>query len=685
MSQELLYVENLKLFFQQWSKQKQVLFGVEFSLNKGETFAIVGETGSGKTLTALSIMELLPASAQVADDSFIDLEHAVLNNKEEKDVDLFALSEVELEQLRGDRITMIFQEPMTALNPVVPIGDQISEVLICHHKLSEKECKKKVLQLISEVGIANPKQAYQAYPHQLSGGMKQRVLIAMALASQPDLLIADEPTTALDVTIQAQILSLMQKLKKQYEMTMLLITHDLAIVRQVADRVLVMFMGHIVEQAVIDSFFSEPKHPYSLQLFAAIPDISKRTQPLPVSKQITEIKEYPHHACSYAPRCRFAWQRCFEEAPNYYIEDSFVACHLYDVNEKERYKQFQKLKNKVDTKTKKVTKPKSNEVILEVRDLSVYYPLKSSWFSKNKKYLKAVDKVSFKVKKGSTLAVVGESGCGKTTLAKAILRLIDITSGDVFFENVDLAKVSGRQLRKIRQSLQVIFQDPFSAMNPRMLVGDLIAEGIKNFQPYLLEHVYRKQVCELLKQVGLPEDAYDRYPHEFSGGQRQRINIARALALHPKLIVCDEPTSALDVSVQAQILNLLHDLQHEYDFSYLFISHNLSVVSYLADEILVMYLGKVVEYGTVDEILKTPKHPYTQILLQAVPSISEKKELVISERIAEPAVTIDVTVGCPFRDRCVFAMPVCETVFPNVTSFSETHQVSCYLYDKTIP
>ncbi len=681
MDQELLFVENLKLSFRQWNEQKQVLHGVNFSLRRGETFAIVGETGSGKTLTALSIMELLPLSVHIADDSFIDMDHVTINNKEEKDVDLFALSEIELEQLRGDRITMIFQEPMTALNPVMTIGEQIAEILICHHKLSEKECRNRVPQLLAEVGIANPTQRARAYPHQLSGGMKQRVLIAMALASKPDLLIADEPTTALDVTIQAQILSLIQQLKKQSDMAMLLISHDLAIVRQIADRVLVMFMGHVVEEAPIELFFSEPKHPYTLQLFAAIPDISKRHYPLPVSKQLTELTDVPHHACSYAPRCRFSWDRCFNEKPSYMSGEAFVACHLYDEKEKKRYKQFQKAKSKPEA-TEKIIMKKSNEIILDVKNISVHFPLEKSFLFQSKKVLKAVDDVSFKIKKGTTVAVVGESGCGKTTLAKAILRLTDITSGDVFFENIDLSKTSNQQLRKIRQHLQVVFQDPFSAMNPRILVGDLIAEGIKNFNPRISEQDCRTQVIELLQQVGLSEQAYDRYPHEFSGGQRQRINIARALALQPKLIICDEPTSALDVSVQAQILNLLRDLQQKYDFSYLFISHNLGVVSYLADETLVMYLGKVVEQGTVDEILNDPKHPYTKMLLQAVPSLSEKKEFITTEKPLEPGVTIDVTVGCSFRDRCPQVMPVCATVFPNVTTVSQTHSVSCYLYEK---
>ena len=528
MTNPILVVEQLSVTF---NHRQTVVDDISFAIYPGETFALVGESGSGKSLTALSVLGLLPTNARLKAD-VIKLQ----------DDDLLKRSEFELCKIRGRRIGFIFQDPMSSLNPVMTIGSQIEEVLKIHFNLPKAVAKQRVLELLSQVELPEPLQRIKAYPHQLSGGQRQRVMIAIALAGKPDLLIADEPTTSLDVTIQAQILDLLKTIQQQTGMALWLISHDLALVSSIADRVAVMQQGKIVETGVTSEFFNQPKHPYTRKLLDALPTMQS------------------------------CLNHCIEEKPP----------------------------------------------LLQVSDFYCYYPIRKGIFKRVVDVVRAVDGVSFEIQQGKTLALVGESGCGKTTLGKSLLNLIP-GSGKVVINGVELNGLTGEALRQQRANIQIVFQDPFSSMNPRMLVGDIIAEGIRALHPELNSEQRKASVKQLLQQVDLPEDSALRYPHEFSGGQRQRICIARALAVEPKLIVCDEPTSALDVSVQAQIIQLLKTLQQEKGVSYLFITHDLAVVAEIADDVAVMYQGKIIEQGSVAEVLTQPKHAYTKKLLAAVP------------------------------------------------------------------
>ena len=533
MDEPLLSVENLHVTFRQGAEEVPAVCGISFNIQQGETFALVGESGSGKSVTALSVLRLLPLGGLINQGS------AVLNG-----VDLFKLPESELCKIRGRRIGMIFQDPMSSLNPVMTIGQQIGEVLRLHFDLNSGDVKSRAVELLRQVGMPRPVQHLDEYPHQFSGGMRQRTMIAIALAGEPDLLIADEPTTALDVTIQAQILELLKRLQQETGMALWLITHDLGIVSTIADRVAVMRKGEIVEAADSGPFFAHPQHPYSQQLFDARPRL----------------------------------ESCLGRNPT-----------------------------------------ETPLPLLEVRDFKVYYPIKKGLLQRVVDHVKAVDGVSFSLPQGQTLALVGESGCGKTTLGKALLNLIASSGGQVYFDGLDVTGSSGEARRKRCGEMQIIFQDPFSSMNPRMVVGDIIEEGIRALHPELSEQQRRERSEALLEAVGMTKEARLRYPHEFSGGQRQRICIARALAVNPRLIVCDEPTSALDVSVQQQILKLLKDLREKQGLSYLFISHDLAVVAELADHVAVMRGGKIVEIGPVERVLFSPAQDYTRKLLEAIP------------------------------------------------------------------
>ena len=545
-SSPLLRVENISTVFESGGRKLTVLDGVSFEVNEGETFALVGESGSGKSITALSTIRLLPEAARVTTGS-------VYFGSQ----DLLALPEREMRDIRGSGISMIFQEPMTSLNPVVKVGKQISEVLIRHKGMSKAQARQRALDLLDAVNIKNPAHTIDTFAHELSGGMKQRVMIAIALACEPKLLIADEPTTALDVTIQARVLDLINELQQKFKMAILFITHDLGVVKQVADHVAVMKQGKIVEQSSNEIFFSNPQHDYSWELFAALPAIEKRGKPLLATNKTEKIVDQ-------------------------------------QVTEKDS---------------------------LRVTDLKVHFPIKKGIFKRTVGYVKAVDGVSLEIPPGKTVALVGESGSGKTTVGKGILRLVQPTSGEVLYLGLPIHEIDKQQLLEQRTNLQIVFQDPYSSMNPRMLVGDIIEEGMKALNVLKNSETRKARVLELLQQVGLLKDAHLRYPHEFSGGQRQRICIARALAVNPKIIICDEPTSALDVSVQAQILDLLNELQARLGISYLFITHNMSVVAYFADSVAVMYQGKIVEEGEVVQVLTNPQHEYTKKLLAAVPEL----------------------------------------------------------------
>jgi peptide/nickel transport system ATP-binding protein len=528
MSNPILTVEHLSVTF---NHRQTVVDDISFEIHAGETFALVGESGSGKSITALSVLRLLPNNAQ------FNAEVITLQGD-----DLLKRSEFELCKIRGRRIGFIFQDPMSSLNPVMSIGSQIEEVIKLHFDLPRETVKQRALELLQQVELPEAQQRIKDYPHQLSGGQRQRVMIAIALAGKPDLLIADEPTTSLDVTIQAQILALQKNIQQQTGMALWLISHDLALVSTMADRVAVMQQGKIVETGATAEFFNQPKHPYTRKLLNALP--------------------------------------------------SMRSCLTHSTEEK--------------------------LPLLQVSDFYCHYPIRKGIFKRIVDFVRAVDGVSFDIQQGKTLALVGESGCGKTTLGKSLLNLIP-GSGRVVINGVELNTLTGEALRQQRANIQIVFQDPFSSMNPRMLVGDIIAEGIRALHPEVSAEQRKARVRQLLQQVDLPEDSALRYPHEFSGGQRQRICIARALAVDPKLIVCDEPTSALDVSVQAQIIQLLKTLQQEKGVSYLFITHDLAVVAEIADDVAVMYQGKIIEQGSVAEVLTQPKQAYTKKLLAAVP------------------------------------------------------------------
>ena len=540
MAELLLNIQNLRVNIK--GSHQPLIKDINLTIERGESIALVGESGGGKSLTALAIMQLLPTVARIDSNSRILLGQQ----------DLLDLPEVAMRKIRGRRIALISQEPMSAFNPVMTIGEQMGEVVRLHlHKRGKAEIRC-VIELLESVGLSEPERCYHQYPFQLSGGMLQRVMIAMAITAKPDLLIADEATTSLDVTIQAQILDLLHKLRQETGMSILFITHDLALVKYMAQRIFIIKSGEIVEQSTVEQFFKEPQHPYSREL----------------------LQNTLHR---YDPAMR-------KETSDILIDDMSQS---------------------------------SQKILLSVKQLKVHFPIHKGFFKRVVGSVKAVDDISFELKIGKTLAIVGESGSGKTTVGKAILQLIHANAGSILFDNKNLSELSWRELHKVRKDLQIIFQDPFSAMDPRMMVGEIIAEGMVALGLVKSEQDLQNRIDELLVQVQLPMNFKHRYPHEFSGGQRQRICIARALAVSPRLIVCDEPTSALDVTAQMNILQLLKRLQKELGLAYLFITHNLAVVGYLAHEVAVMHHGRIVEHGSVSQILTAPRHAYTQSLLNS--------------------------------------------------------------------
>ncbi len=643
--------------------------GVDFDLRPGECFALVGESGSGKSMTALSILRLLPEAGRIADGKVL------LDSQ-----DLMALPEAAMRAVRGRRVAMIFQEPASALNPVLSVGRQVMEVIERHTALAGEAVRARALELLDAVGIPDAARRCEEYPFQLSGGLKQRVMIAAALAAEPEVLIADEPTTALDVTIQAQILDLLAKLQAERSMAILLITHDLGIVARMAQRVAVMYAGEIVEIAERDAFFAAPQHPYAQKLFQALPSTQKRGADLSVIAGQVPPLTGGFTGCRFAERCELAFQRCREEAPKLIAlpggggEPRTVRCHL-----REQGPDLPRASQPGGGAGEVTFVAVENEPVLaEIEDLKVHFPIRKGLFKRIVGQVKAVDGVSLAVRVGRTLALVGESGCGKTTVGKAMLRLIAPTAGRVVFAGSDLASLSRRELRARRGAMQIIFQDPYASLNPRMRVAEILAEGMQSLGIGSSDKDRGRRIATLLEQVGLPAEVLARYPHEFSGGQRQRIAIARALAVEPKLLICDEPTSALDVSVQAQILNLLKSLQQRLGIAYLFITHNISIVEYLAHEVAVMYLGRIVERGTVAEVLENPRHPYTAALLSAVPVVDGKRDIIrLSGELPSP---VNPPSGCHFHPRCPEAMPECRQAYPEAARLSRTRTVNCLLY-----
>ena len=661
----LLRVDNLQVELGTPTRPVRPVDGVSFALPAGQTLALVGESGCGKSMTALACMRLLPAGGRIAAGS-VHLGNAALH----------ALPETRMRDIRGNHLAMIFQEPATSLNPVMTVGDQIGEVLVRHRGLHGQPAWDEAERLLAAVGIPDPRRRLSEYPFQLSGGMKQRVMIAIALAGDPQVLIADEPTTALDVTIQAQVLDLLAELQARRGMGILLITHDLGVVARMAHQVGVMYAGELVETGSRETFFADPLHPYSRKLFAALPTAAQRGRTLEtLSGQVPRLGE-KRSGCRFADRCPQVHEHCRSAAPAMHaVGPRQVRCHLYDPATGTR----EWAEPPAVTEALGLVVPAPAGKALDIEALAVHFPVRKGLFRRVVGHVKAVDGVSLQVPAGQTLALVGESGCGKTTAGKALLQLVPASSGQARYGGQNLLDLSPREWQPLRRELQMIFQDPFSSLNPRMRVGEILEEGMLALGVEPDAGARAARIDALLTRVGLDPAMRDRFPHEFSGGQRQRIAIARALAVSPSLIVCDEPTSALDVSVQAQILNLLRELQAEYGLSYLFITHNLAVVDYLAHHVAVMYLGRIVERGRAEEVLSNPRHPYTRMLLAAVPRIdaaAQKAEGITRGDMPSP---LNPPSGCHFHPRCSEAIDRCRADYPEERRISETRVVRCHL------
>jgi len=611
----MMDIRNLTTDLETDSALVRAVDALSLTIARGETFALVGESGCGKSMTALSLLRLLPDNGRVTGGQ-VDLDGT----------DVLALPESRMREFRGRKISMIFQESATSLNPVMTVGRQIREVIERHTALRGKASAAKAVDWLRRVGLDTPERRAEGYPFQLSGGQKQRVMIAIALAAEPDVLVADEPTTALDVTIQAQILALLQDLQRSQAMALLLITHDLAIVSQMAHRVALMYAGQVVEVASAADFFARPLHPYAANLLDALPDASKRGQRLASIPGVVPALSQTFAGCRFADRCQDAADLCRSAPPQLheYARGHAVRCFIYEGALGRDHASRNVAPAFASAPQDQPATPSAATPLLAVRDYKVWFPIRKGLLQRTVGFVKAVDGVSFEVRTGRTLALVGESGSGKTTVGKALLQLLRgqaLIAGSAVLQGQPLDALQGAALRAARRTAQIVFQDPFASLNPRMRVNEILEEGVASLHPEVDARARHARVTALLDKVGLPAGVLARYPHEFSGGQRQRLAIARALAVEPLLIVADEPTSALDVSVQAQILNLLSDLQTELGVAYLFITHNFGVVEYLAHDIAVMRGGKLVEYGAARQVLEQPQQAYTQALLKAVPRV----------------------------------------------------------------
>ena len=674
----LLDIRDLHTDIEIRSGVVHALSGVDLHVNAGETLGIVGESGSGKTMTALSLMGLLPQGGSVSSGQII------LDGQ-----DLTKLALKEKRKLRGTKVGMIFQDPLTSLNPTMKIGLQVCEPLRVHEKLSKKEALERAVEILKRVGMPRPEVVINNYPHQLSGGMRQRVMIAMALVCKPRILIADEPTTALDVTTQMQILDLIDELRDEYQMGVILITHDLGVVAGHTDRVAVMYAGRIVETAPTKTLFTEPKHRYTSSLMAALPEraLAAGTKLFSIPGAPPSLTNLPV-GCRFASRCLWAGAECVERYPDLSGEGFHTYSCFHPVQEGDESPA--ELQAKLEGSApidEAVAEPgarvvygeveDTDEVLLDVKEASREYASSGSGFLKRDKgVVSAVDRVSITLKKGETYGLVGESGCGKSTMGRLIAGLEPPSGGAIELGGRDLATLKGRDAVRIHRDVQMMFQDSYAAMDPRMRIDQILAEPM-SIQKTGNKRQMAERIMEIIEQVGLTEEILDRYPHEFSGGQLQRIGFARSLTLAPDLIVADEPVSALDVSVQAQVLNLMKDLQAELGLSYLFISHDLAVVQYMADRIGVMYLGRIVEEGPAKEVVENPKHPYTKALIDSIPvpdpEFSHDDQAI--KLTGEPPSAVNPPKGCRFRPRCPFAGEECK-MQPLLTE--ETHRVACH-------
>jgi len=675
----LLEIRDLRTYFRTRGDPSRVVDGVSLTIEAGETVGLVGESGCGKSLTALSVMHLLPRPGYVAGGQVLF-----------RGQDLVSMPGPQRRTMRGRRIAMIFQEPMTSLNPVLTVQTQLLEAIRLGSgpgnsgpdgPLTKAQQIARAVEVLRLVDMPDPHRRLGEYPHQLSGGMRQRVMIAMALAFRPELVIADEPTTALDVTVEAKILELLRSLQKQVGMAILFITHDLAVIAEMARRVAVMYAGKIVETASTERLFARPSHPYTQRLLQCRPTRDQRGRWLATIRGIVPDPEDYAVGCRFCDRCPEAFEPCAQMEPRLQqIEPGhLVACHLYDrpgvskvvVSTADRA---------VESASPGATPDQSQPPLLVTRDLATWFPIRKGVLQRVVGHVKAVDGVDLAIRSGRTLALVGESGCGKTTLGKSLVRLLSVTRGSISFDGQEVTTMNEDGLRRFRQQAQVVFQDPFSSLDPRMMVRDIIEEGMRVHGIGASRDERREIVAGLLDRVGLSADAALRYPHEFSGGQRQRIGVARALAVQPRFIVLDEPSSALDVSIQAQVLNLLRQLQDESPqrLTYLFITHDLGVVEYLADDVAVMYLGRIVEQAPATSLFDQPQHPYTKALLSAIPRVDKRARLARTTLDGDVPSPADPPAGCHFHPRCPQAMAVCRRAYPPVTPRVDGGFVRCF-------
>ncbi len=663
-AQALLNVSGLSIDFATAKGYLNVVEDVSFEVAHRETLALVGESGSGKTVSALSIMGLLPSRS-----SRVRAKEMRFDGR-----DLLSLGAEEKRRMRGNEISMIFQEPMTSLNPSFTIGNQIVEAVRVHRSVSKAKARERALEVLDLVGVADARRRLADYPHALSGGTRQRVMIAMALACDPKLLIADEPTTALDVTIQAQVLDLLSRLQSELGMAILFVTHDLGVVAEIADRVTVLYAGQTAEEATVDELFRQPHHPYSEALLASMPQVAAVGRPLTVIPgQVPRPGEFPG-GCRFHPRCRYAVESCTAAAPPLLHGSRCV-------RRDELVLSGTAFRSGASVAASNGAARAEPPVLLDVRDLVIHFPVHSKVLRRVIGHVKAVDGINFSISKGQTLGLVGESGSGKSTTARLVLRLIEPNSGSVVLDGVEVTKLSKAELRRARRNMQIVFQDPYSSLDPRSTIAESVGEPLEVHEG-LHGRARDEKVKELLGEVGLDRRYVSRYPHEFSGGQRQRIAVARALALRPELLICDEPVSSLDVSTQSQVINLLDELQDRLGLTVLFIAHDLSVVRHISDRIAVMYLGRVVEIGAAEQVYTRPTHPYTEALLSAIPvpdpiEQRRRERIVLNGDIPSP---FNPPSGCRFHTRCPYAMEVCAVEDPAPFTTGDGTTVWCHLH-----
>ena len=666
----LLEVRELQTQFRMDEGVVRAVDGVSFSLDAGETLGIVGESGSGKSVTALSIMRLLEGSSRIAGGEIVF-----------RGRNIVVMSDQEIRSLRGGEVAMVFQDPMTSLNPVLRVARQLVEIMVTHGRFTAKQALARAVDLLGRMGITAPERAVNNYPHEFSGGMRQRVMLAMSFGNEPALLIADEPTTALDVTIQAQILDLLRELNADFGTAVLLISHDLGVIANVCERVVVMYGGEVVEEGRAESLLSDPRHPYTWALINAVPRLDRHT---PGEKRLTTIEGTPPDplrlpgGCRFAARCPFRVAKCDEHPELREVASGQRArCWVTQAGEELPRRGEAAAPRLVG---EQAASSRDDRPILEIESLVKHFPLRKQTFFGEQQVVHAVDGIDLHVLRGETVGLVGESGCGKSTVARLITRIHEPTAGSIRFAGVDITHASRKVIRPLRRRLQMIFQDPYASLNPRMTVGQILAEPLRFHGLCRSEREARERVLELLSLVGLNPRAIDNYPHEFSGGQRQRIGTARALAVDPDLIVADEPISSLDVNIQAQIINLFVDLQERLDLTFLFIAHDLAVVRHISDRIVVLYLGKVMEIASASDLFDSPLHPYTVSLLSAVPIPDVQVERARQRiRLAgEPPSAIRPPSGCRFRTRCPIARPVCAEQVPPLLEHRKGQFAACH-------